>query len=186
MKQKKFIEVCDNLIHPSIANKIESLLTSDKVDYHYVQNITGGGNKKKDYLPGFSYNFIISEPNFYTPYHFFLSHVLYKLSDFFNFHINTIVKARSFLQVPTFNSSPNSIHTDLPYDHWVCLYYVTDSDGDTILFDDDNNEIQRVPPKKGRIVFFDGSIKHCSSSPSKTHRSVLNFDFIGEFLEEQK
>jgi ectoine hydroxylase-related dioxygenase (phytanoyl-CoA dioxygenase family) len=68
----------------------------------------------------------------------------------------------------------------------VCLYYVTDSDGDTIFFDDNENEIKRVSPKKGRIAFFDGTINHCSSNPTKLHRSVINFDFIGEYLDKQK
>lgn len=186
MKQEKFIKTYDNLIHPSIVDQIENLLlsTPSPITYSYIKNITGGGDKPHQYIPAFSYSFIVQEPPIFTPPHFFLSHILYKLADSLNIQINNILKGRSFLQTPSPTPSPNSIHVDFDFPHWVCLYYVNDSDGDTILFDDNNNEIQRVSPKKGRIVFFDGSIKHCSSSPSKTARSIINFNFIGEYLDK--
>tara|TARA_R110000803_G_C11793707_1_gene298398 strand:+ start:21 stop:572 length:552 start_codon:yes stop_codon:yes gene_type:complete len=182
---EKFIEVYDDIIHPKLANQIEDLLLNNpplNVKYTYITNITGSGDKVNKYLPGFQYEFLNPVHNFYEPTQYFLSQILYKLSNHLNFQIKQILKGRSFLQTPSITSQKNSIHIDLDLPHWVCLYYVTDSDGDTILFDDNNNETKRVTPKKGRIIFFDGSIKHCSSSPSKTHRSIINFDFIGEKL----
>ena len=118
----------------------------------------------------------------YQPPCFEFSQILYRLCFKLNILLIDIIQARIFLQIPSINSGRNGIHVDIFNPHWVCLYYVCDSDGDTILFDDNENEIQRVSPKKGRIVFFDGSIKHCSSSPAKTHRAVINFDFIGKKL----
>ena len=50
------------------------------------------------------------------------------------------------------------------------------------VFDNDTlKEIKRVSPKKGRIAFFDGSIKHTGSTP-KTLRANINFNFIGKKL----
>jgi hypothetical protein len=66
--------------------------------------------------------------------------------------------------------------------HIVCLYYVNETDGDTLFYSrkrngQDYGEItQRVTPKKGRVVIFDGSIFHCSSPPTKTVRMNINFD----------
>ena len=70
----------------------------------------------------------------------------------------------------------------MPEDHYVCLYYVNDSEGDTIIFDNNKKEIQRITPKKGRIVFFDGSLEHCSTRPSTRTRAVLNFNFTATKL----
>lgn len=66
----------------------------------------------------------------------------------------------------------------MPDPHLACLYYVNDTDGDTIFFNQDKTTIiKKVAPKKGRVVIFDGSICHSSSTPTKNVRSVINFNF---------
>jgi len=178
---KKFIKVYDNIISPKLADNLEDLLLGQSIPWNYIQNITHS-NSTTNYLPGFSYYFVNKNINLYENSCFNISQILYNLTYKLNINLLDIIQARVFLQIPSLKSSPNEVHVDLEFPHWVCLYYVCDSDGDTILFDNSGNEIKRVSPKKGRIVFFDGSIKHCSSSPSKTHRAVVNFDFIGKKL----
>jgi len=81
----------------------------------------------------------------------------------------------------------NTVHVDTPNPHHVLIYYVNDSDGDTFFFDRRHGEvwitdgnykvIDRVSPKKGRFVLFDGSIYHAGSNPREyDRRMVLNFD----------
>jgi len=68
----------------------------------------------------------------------------------------------------------NPIHFDEHTPHTSLLYYINESDGDTIFFKQ-GKEIQRVSPKKNRLVISDGPIDHCSSNPIKTElRYVLN------------
>ena len=78
----------------------------------------------------------------------------------------------------------NSIHIDFPKDLTgiTCIYYVNDSDGDTIFFDEKGaNEIKRVSPKKNRLVYFDSNIPHAGCPPKNNQvRCVINFNFIGE------
>tara|TARA_Y100000310_G_C19970095_1_gene485066 strand:- start:161 stop:364 length:204 start_codon:yes stop_codon:yes gene_type:complete len=38
-------------------------------------------------------------------------------------------------------------------------------------------EIDRVSPKKGRLVLFPASEYHCGSPPSKSDRMLVNFNF---------
>jgi len=113
-----------------------------------------------------------------------------KFEETLNTKIESIHYTRSFLQVPLapeFVKSHNGIHVDLPIPHIACVYYVNDSDGDTIIYNNlygDNIENvalienQRVTPKAGRAVFFDGSRYHCSSQPTKRHRCIINFDLL--------
>ena len=83
-----------------------------------------------------------------------------------------------------------SFHVDFAFPHLVFLYYVNDSDGPTTIlnkkcfmgnnkvFDDfeENDVIQRVDPKKGRAVIFDGLYYHAGGIPKNTPRCVVNFD----------
>lgn len=68
-------------------------------------------------------------------------------------------------------------HIDLPFEHKVVLYYVNDSDGDTVFFNQ-GKIFKRVAPKRGRCVVFDGDIWHGGGIPTKNPRSVVNFDIL--------
>jgi len=105
-----------------------------------------------------------------------------------------IIQSRLFLQAPIGNNERKNdkLHVDLPYQHTVLLYYINDSDGDTVFSNlnskditrsslDSDTEyeiIKRVTPKKGRGVFFNGRIFHASSKPSKNVRCVANFNLV--------
>ena len=110
-----------------------------------------------------------------------------------DFQYTDVVQCRSFMQFPlkTTNNVDN-LHIDLTYDHLVVLYYVTDSDGDTIIVDkqregtieefdaqvQDYNIIHRVTPKQGRAVIFNGKYYHTAEQPSNNIRCIINFDII--------
>lgn len=88
------------------------------------------------------------------------------------------------------------VHVDQLEPHYSIIYYVNDTDGDTIFYDNTLggdyskwteilginkdlsifSEIKRVPPKKGRIVIFDGKIFHRSSYPISKDRYIINFN----------
>jgi hypothetical protein len=78
-------------------------------------------------------------------------------------------------------------HVDFPNPHMVLLYYVNDSDGDTVIFDQkyDDGEVsmltvnRTVKPRAGSAIIFDGLTYHSSSSPNHAEkRIVLNINFI--------
>jgi hypothetical protein len=187
---EKFINVYDNIIHPSVQDAIETLVLSPAFPWHYAKDVSS--HNSKNYSPGHSHFFISTSSHapVHSPpekYMFFLSNILYTLGNKEGINIEHILFARCFMQLPLLNPSPYGIHIDTKIPHWVCLYYVTDSDGDTIFYENDKKtEIQRVSPKRGRITFFDGSIYHCSSKPTKNTRVVVNFDFQGWKLGKEK
>ena len=95
----------------------------------------------------------------------------------------TIIKGRSFLQLPiNFKGErEDSPHIDTSDDHFVMLYYVCDSDGDTIIYNEqeksDSYTVQkRITPKQGRVVLFDGSYYHTAEQPINNIRCVVNYD----------
>ena len=95
------------------------------------------------------------------------------------------VKMNMTLQSSTKNYiSCNYPHQDQPEhrDTWIFLYYVNDSDGDTIIFDGEppNVEIrQRITPKANSGVFFSNKYWHASSNPISPNRRVnINFNLM--------
>lgn len=94
-----------------------------------------------------------------------------------NIQFKDILVGRIFVLMPyKTNKEYYDPHTDLPYPHLVVLYYVNDSDGDTVFFDNNNNVVQRVTPKKGRVVLFDGNHKHGGGIPKNGPRCAINFN----------
>ena len=70
----------------------------------------------------------------------------------------------------------NTPHLDYYFKHYVLLYYVNDSDGDTIFFKN-NKILNKVSPKMNRIVMFRGDLLHASNHPIKSQgRAILNFN----------
>ena len=176
------IQVFDDLIPIDLQNILEEEC-KQKMEWYYVNNI--GSTDKKNYMPGLTHSFENITPNFVpavnSPYFkYFSLNILYLLSNKMNFYIDRVLAGRFFMHLPGYEvNKKDHIHNDFQFPHWVCLYYVTDSEGDTILFDKDKKtEIKRISPKKGRIAFFDGSIPHCSSRPKDTTRIILNIDFL--------
>jgi len=95
----------------------------------------------------------------------------------------SIIKGRSFLQLPiNFKGErEDTPHVDIVDDHFVMLYYVCDSDGDTIIYNeqvksDRYTEQKRITPKQGRVVLFDGSYYHTAEQPLNNIRCVVNYD----------
>jgi len=88
------------------------------------------------------------------------------------------------------------LHVDQYEPHYSIIYYINDSDGDTVFYNDTLgdkfpnwmtllgkdkdlsywSELKRVSPKKGRIVIFDGRIFHRSSYPTTQDRYILNYN----------
>lgn len=88
-----------------------------------------------------------------------------------------------------------NVHIDSFDPHYSMIYYMNDSDGDTVFYKDNLgdklskwvnyasnqnlsywDEWTRVEAKSGRIVLFDGSVFHHASYPTKGDRYIVNFN----------
>ena len=96
-----------------------------------------------------------------------------------------IIQGRSFMQFPLNLQSDedDTPHIDLEEGerHIVVLYYVKDSDGDTVIYNErtESNTYtvkQKVTPKQGRVVIFDGGQYHTAQQAINSVRCIVNYN----------
>lgn len=84
---------------------------------------------------------------------------------------------------PNAHGMPHVDFTKIKEPLMSAIYYVNDSTGDTLIFDQRFGERApltvktRVTPKKGRLVVFDGGLLHAGNTPrTNAPRININFD----------
>jgi hypothetical protein len=115
----------------------------------------------------------------------------------FSFKIKKIIRSKINWITREHISSKNGYyppHTDSNLDHWVLIYYVNTSDGNTLMFEETQNEIpfysvsnqtlhikHSIEHKMGRGVLFHGSRYHGGLPPiESSYRILVNHNFIIE------
>lgn len=183
------IQVIDNCVSEDIQNELLSICTSTVLSLSYNKYTTSPHSHR--ILRGFSHLFFASEGKFSQ-----FSDALSQPAKIC-FPNNELVRGRLFLQLPIDENQIGEYHVDFQQDHYTMIYYVNDTDGDTVFsryndkdfpseltekekFSIVNKDLwveKRVTPKKGRCVIFDGRIYHASSTPTIDDRFVLNYNF---------
>lgn len=178
-------KVIDNFIPLSLQEQIKSTLLGPKFAWYYNVDVTYDADAPMDRRnPGFSYLF---NPNDNIASN--IATLAYTGAITAGIQYKNILQARAFLQLPiseTFlTAGIDPLHIDTQTTHLVVLYYVIDSDGDTLLTDsthcdsfevEDHTIIARVTPKQGRAVLFDGGLYHTAEQPKNNVRCVINLD----------
>jgi hypothetical protein len=123
------------------------------------------------------------------------SKILQAVENKLSFRISVVYNARIQLQLPLLTEKDKvwgvphiDAHRDVKY--FSLVYYVNDVDGDTVIFKQRKGEItaqdvidgkldvmQKVSPKKGRVVIFDGELYHAVGKPKTDMRCIINFNY---------
>jgi hypothetical protein len=183
-------QVIENFIPKLYQEEIKNLLF-DQLPWSYNSDVTYKGSKSAPaMMHSFRYGSETISP-FYNAIAFMAQIGANKIGQ----KLNDVVMCRTFLQFPVTESfiqnSVDLLHVDIENPHTVVLYYVIDSDGDTLIVNkqagvpsekhlsvDDHDIILRVTPKQGRALVFDGRYYHTAEQPRSNMRCVINFDII--------
>ena len=181
------IYIFDNIIDSNYQKHYQNIIFK-KIKWTYEFDVTNPNNEQQ--RPGFSYFYL--KDNIVYKYHSHMTHMIDAACDKINFKRKDCLQGRSFLQLPL-NLKDRSIdapHVDADIDHLVVLYYVNDSDGDTVIYENkfegydkvprfsELKEKQRVTPKAGRVVIFNGKHWHTSCQPEHNVRCVINYNIV--------
>ena len=186
------IEVIDDFIEKDYQEKIKKVLLScdeetNAFPWYYLDDITYEGESNSQKRPALYHLYIdINEgvSELVSDYHGLFTPLLQKVGMKLGMNRLEVCKGRSFLQFPSQYKGADTAHIDIPeVNHIVALYYVMDSDGDTIIYNEREESQtytvkQRVTPKQGRMVIFDGRLYHTAEQPNKSIRCIVNYDIL--------
>jgi hypothetical protein len=189
----------ENFIPVDYQRHLLQTMTSLEFPWVFNQNMVSGddwavGNAQNH--AGFNHFFF--EQGKYTSQWFNLFYPLVlSITSYQNIKFDRLVRMRANLTLP--NSAAiedyHMPHIDSFFPHWNAIYYVNDSDGDTVIFNETNDNYssgqddilriqkenftikRRVTPKQGKILLFPGKYYHSSSiARTSKFRCVININ----------
>ena len=212
---KTQFKIIDNYLTKSYHKEIQERLTGDIFPWYYSSNSTEpkwvvGTPIFNEY--GFSHSFWENdtmngaglEGNHYFTDNFatFIKPFLLQVMD--TIGVDVILRCRADMVTWSPEEFIHPAHIDYSFPNAATIYYVNDTDGDTILYGKDafdkdikidqdrfgklRQEIdggclsmeikERISPKANRLVMFDGNFLHTGSSPTQHKtRILLNSNF---------
>jgi len=170
-------KVVNDAISKSYQDLIEEVLTSEEFRWSYQPKITDN-NDAKDTNTGFGVTLL--SDGYKSEYAGLLYPVL--LEGFAKYRtdhkIENCFRIRAGMFVKNQTQGANMPHVDWDFEHYTMLYYVNDSDGPTIIYDESANMVDKIEPVKGRVLIFSGDTIHASSSPKEHNcRIAINYNF---------
>ena len=209
MFKKGQIIVFDDFIETDYQEKIKRELLGaedhlgQQFPWYYLDDVTASGDSDSQHRPGLSHVYVdlpyederdlktgtinsnVLGGHIISEYHELFVPLLETVVRKLGLNQATVLQGRSFLQFPiNTDGTIDKPHIDIHGNNKfvVALYYVCDSDGDTVIY---NEQIksekytinQRVTPKQGRIVIFDGHLYHTAEQPTKSNtRCIVNYN----------
>lgn len=188
------------IVYDSISKKyqddLEKMFVSRDFPWYAVHEQYSNGEKTL----GFSHLAINDGPDndkgsTASIYFSMLLPIIYTMGEILGKEIDKILRARVGLLVPsnTYKDALNENyvcteggddpHVDFFIPHYTGLYYINDSDGDTLIYNEKEQKskftlLDSVSPEKGKICIFDGEHYHASTKPTKSYcRLVLTCNF---------
>ena len=166
----------------------------DPFPWYYISDITDDKHANGDTFQGrfgFTHQYVTPEEGIVCDFHSLFFGLIQNSCKKLNIKEIDVLNGRSFLQTPT-NTPKDDVdspHVDMIVPHFVMLYYVCDSDGDTLIYNEKtkfaacypDSEMKftlkkKVSPKQGRVVLFDGIHWHTAQQPNHNVRCIVNYD----------
>ena len=179
------IQVVDNFVDDEYYDQLKTTVTGNWQSWFYQPNIVGEfwGPAK---LGKHGFNcWVIEQPNTFVDKYVagLLTPLFSKMTAFCE--CETILRSR--LDMTLYEAFNNKCypHIDDIQPHIATIYYFNDSDGKTVIYNEEYDKEKGMPreltiqeeiePKANRLLVFDGKYIHTGSTPSKhNNRIILN------------
>lgn len=192
------IKIIDDLLPKGYADAIEEDLIHGKFLWQYIDDVTNKDYGNNSGLAHLAYDMGKGPSDWYP----FIKPIVYSIEQATGHKITQLLRIRVGFLYPAVNHMEhNTPHIDFMFPHYTACYYVNDSDGDTVVFNEtlghgqltdlteENmreyvsntkfNTVSTCSPKKNRLCVFDGLRFHSSTKPLKhDRRLVITVNYI--------
>jgi hypothetical protein len=184
--------IIENAVPELLFERFQHQLMSFDTEWHYLQS---SAYRTVNDTPSFTHTALFDGVKTSDLLYLYESVLLCGLSRA-NIQPRSLIRLRCGMFMKDAVSNIHVPHIDYDYPHMSAVYYLNETDGDTIFYKEkfvnmgmnalDYFEMQlnkqvtedfRVTPKPNTMVIFDGLTYHSSSSPTKDRRLVANFNF---------
>ena len=207
MIEKGQVIVFDDFIEKDYQEKIKrELLGAEdhlglQFPWYYVEDVTSAYSDDSQHRPGLSHSYVDlpleltgdeddilesgSVGKVMSDYHELFVPMLKRVGFKLGLRNLNVIQGRSFLQFPiNTDGTIDNPHIDIigKAEFIVALYYVCDSDGDTVIYNETKESKtytikKSVTPKQGRMVIFDGALYHAAKQPINSNtRCIVNYN----------
>jgi hypothetical protein len=177
------IQIFDNILPEKQQKYIEDTLHDHLIDYYTYPNTVNSYvfMDDKNIREWFQFVHVLWDDQTKSRYKFIGDEILEAFFKAQPLEIDRVSRAKiNMLTMSDFkqNELYNTPHIDNIDPHYVLIYYVNDSDGDTFIFEGKGEKIiKRVTPKRGRFLLFPGELYHAGRPPvNHKNRVLINFN----------
>ena len=190
------MQIIDDFVPVGYQERIKDILLGPYTPWIFLHDATTGSTGQADQVNRPALLHVIKKgSNIETPLYSSLVPMLQRACSMTGRTFGQVAETRSILQLPLsekcYDGQPDTPHVDRSAPHFVILYYVVDSDGDTIIYDKRHERgqptllkntdypiLHKITPKQGRAVVFDGNLFHTAEQPTSQRRCILNTNIM--------
>lgn len=174
--------IIDNVLPEYYADELEREIGSEEKFPWYFNSKTISKDFGHEQISGFTHGLYVNDKINSSAYNLVKEAVdiIFKkieIDTSSKFQIKRIHRIQANLLIPTLindKQKSNLFHVDDNRENYVSIiYYINDSDGDTVITEP--NVTHHIKPKKNKCIYFPSNILHRPGLPTKTkRRMVLN------------
>lgn len=172
----------------SLRDRIENTFNYAFFPWFYSDSIAYD-SRNEQFLKDFQfYHLFYKDGSVYSDKYEMVYHLIYLFESYTANKVAKVLRCKANLTLNAeFNDFElaNTIHQDS--DNPKCctlLYYVNDSDGDTVIYNNDKSEVLfSHSPQKGKMVWFNPNLPHRATPPIK-HKKRMVINFVLELENE--
>ena len=176
--------IVQNKVNDELSNFIYNTIIDHNFSWYWNENQVYE-TKSIDQIGGFTHEFYTQEKSINSTYFPVVSYLLEEVKNVIDVDFIFRAQANLLCNVKvTEEQNKNSLHMDYEHDGFFSiLYYVINSDGNTIIYNKDKS-ILEVSPVKGNYVIFPSSLVHRASPPTDNkRRMVINIIVKGKLKQ---